>query len=62
MGGREDIDPRQFVLATYQYRADARTDIERVARSLAELQSSGAWLDLAGETNLIRERHAGRVQ
>ena len=61
MGGAEEIDPGQFVLATYRYRADARTDIERLARSLAELQSSGAWVDLVGETNLIRERHAGRV-
>jgi 2,3-diketo-5-methylthiopentyl-1-phosphate enolase len=61
MGDAEEIEPGQFVLATYQYRSDARTDIERVARSLAELQSSGAWVDLAGETNLIRERHAGRV-
>ena len=40
----EGNDPSQSVVATYQYRAsDARTDIERLAHSLAELQSSGAW-------------------
>ena len=61
MIGAEGTDPAEFVLAAYQYRAGDRTDIERVARSLAELQSSGAWVDLAGETNLIRQRHAGRV-
>jgi 2,3-diketo-5-methylthiopentyl-1-phosphate enolase len=61
MDGGEAIDRSQFVVATYQYRASAATDIERLARSLAELQSSGAWVDLAGETDLIRRRHAGRV-
>ena len=61
MDRAEGIDPTEFVLATYQYRAAAGTDIERLARSLAELQSSGAWVDLAGETDLIRQRHAGRV-
>ena len=55
------VDATQFVVATYQYRAPAGTDIERLARSLAELQSSGAWVDLAGETDLIRQRHAGRA-
>jgi ribulose 1,5-bisphosphate carboxylase large subunit-like protein len=61
MGDAEGIDPGQFVLATYRYRAVAGTDIERLARSLAALQSSGSWVDLAGETDLIRRRHAGRV-
>jgi len=57
----EAVDRTEFVVATYQYRAPAGTDIERLASSLAELQSSGAWVDLAGETDLIRRRHAGRV-
>jgi 2,3-diketo-5-methylthiopentyl-1-phosphate enolase len=57
----EGIDRTELVMASYQYRAAAGTDIERLARSLAELQSSGAWVDLAGETDLIRQRHAGRV-
>lgn len=51
----------EFVTATYHYRAPDGTDVERVARSLAELQSSGAWVELAGETDLIRQRHAARV-
>jgi len=49
------------VTATYQYRASAGTDIGRLAHSLAELQSSGAWVELAGETDVIRQRHAARV-
>jgi 2,3-diketo-5-methylthiopentyl-1-phosphate enolase len=59
--GGEDIDPSTVVVATYQYRATPDTDIERLANSLAELQSSGAWVEVAGETDLIRRRHAGRV-
>src|SRR5438552_16780236 len=51
----------EFVTATYRYRAPAGTDIDSLARSLAELQSSGAWVELAGETDLIRRRHAARV-
>ena len=61
MDGTEAIDRTQFVVATYQARPVPGTDIDRYARSLAELQSSGAWVDLAGETDLIRQRHAGRV-
>ena len=61
MDGTEGIDRSDAVVATYQYRAAAGTDIERLANSLAELQSSGAWVDLASETDLIRRRHAGRV-
>jgi 2,3-diketo-5-methylthiopentyl-1-phosphate enolase len=59
MGDAEGIG--QFVTATYQIRAPAGTDIERLARSLAELQSSGAWVELASETAAIRRRHAGRM-
>lgn len=61
MSSVEAIDRSQFVVATYQSRLVPGTDIDRFAHSLAELQSSGAWVDLAGETDLIRRRHAGRV-
>jgi len=55
------IDEREFVIASYSYRAAAGTDIGQVAQSLAALQSSGAWIQLAGETKTIRARHAARV-
>ncbi len=51
----------EVVIATYRYRGPDGTDITHVAHSLAELQSSGAWVQLAGETALIRQRHAGEV-
>lgn len=57
----DDFNRNEFIVASYQYRAPAETDIERLAQSLAELQSSGAWVELASETELIRRRHAGRV-
>ena len=56
-----DLDEREFVIASYVYRAADGTDIEPVAESLAALQSSGAWTTLAGETGTIRARHAARV-
>ncbi len=57
----ESIDLRDFVVATYLYRGDARVDIQRTARALADLQSTGTWVSLERETPGIRERHAGRV-
>ena len=57
----ESIDHGEFVVATYLVRTDARDDIHKSARDLAELQSTGTWVALARETPVIRERHAGRV-
>lgn len=55
------IDEREFVIATYAHRAAVGTDIDRYAESLAALQSSGAWVELASETDIIRARHAARA-
>jgi 2,3-diketo-5-methylthiopentyl-1-phosphate enolase len=49
------------VVAAYQVVAPEDTAIDGLARSLAELQSSGTWVALASETDLIRQRHAARV-
>jgi 2,3-diketo-5-methylthiopentyl-1-phosphate enolase len=57
----ESLDHDSFVLATYLHRASSEADIHRAAGSLAELQSTGTWVSLAGETPSLRERHAGRV-
>lgn len=59
MSGATGVDDP--VVATYQVRAPAGTDIDRLAVSLAELQSSGTWVALATETDLIRQRHAAQV-
>ena len=56
-----EVDERQFVIASYTHRGAADTDIDRYAQTLAALQSSGAWVELATETDTIRARHAGRV-
>jgi 2,3-diketo-5-methylthiopentyl-1-phosphate enolase len=57
----EGIDERESVIATYRYRVPIGLDVHRAAQGLAELQSTGAWVELAGETEDIRERHAARV-
>jgi 2,3-diketo-5-methylthiopentyl-1-phosphate enolase len=57
----ESIDDRDYVIATYLYRASSGTDIHRAAGALAEMQSTGTWVTLELETQVIRERHGGRV-
>ncbi len=58
----ESIDFRDFVVATYLYRSDARADILtwQPARS-PRSSPPGTWVALDRETHAIRERHAGRV-
>ena len=57
----ESIAYAEHVVATYLLRTAGGADIHRAARDLAELQSTGTWVALAGETPALRERHAGRV-
>jgi 2,3-diketo-5-methylthiopentyl-1-phosphate enolase len=57
----ESLDYRDFVIATYLYRTPASIDIRRAAHELAEMQSTGTWVTLERETDIIRERHAARV-
>jgi len=57
----ESIDQREFVIATYLYRTAPGVDIHVAARALAEMQSTGTWVALEGETQAIQERHSARV-
>lgn len=57
----ESLDHREFVVATYLYRIPAGEDIHRAAGAVAEMQSTGTWVALDLETELIRQRHAARV-
>lgn len=57
----EGVDPDADVVATYWMRLPAGADIDRRVRALAEMQSTGTWVALAGETPEIRRRHAARV-
>jgi 2,3-diketo-5-methylthiopentyl-1-phosphate enolase len=57
----ESIDQREFVIATYLYRTAPGIDIHAAARALAEMQSTGTWVALEGETRTIQERHSARV-
>ncbi len=57
----ESIDQGEFVIATYLYRTAPGVAIHAAARALAEMQSTGTWVALAGETRAIQERHSARV-
>jgi 2,3-diketo-5-methylthiopentyl-1-phosphate enolase len=57
----ESIDYREFVIATYLYRTPSGVDIQRAARALAEMQSTGTWVPLERETQAIQQRHSARV-
>jgi 2,3-diketo-5-methylthiopentyl-1-phosphate enolase len=57
----EALDPGDHIVATYWMRLAPGADIERAARGLAEMQSTGTWVALSGETELIRARHAARI-
>jgi 2,3-diketo-5-methylthiopentyl-1-phosphate enolase len=48
-------------VATYRIRVAQGTDIERVARQLAAMQSTGTWVDLPGERDQGSLRHEAQV-
>ena len=57
----ESIDYGEFVIATYLRRTGPDVDIHRLAGDLAQVQSTGTWVALERETEVIRQRHAARV-
>ena len=57
----DGIGEPQSVVATYRYRVRTGADVKHEAQRLADLQSTGTWVELAGETEAIRVRHAARV-
>lgn len=52
----------QMPRLTASYRIETPCDPERAAEAMAGEQSSGTFLELAGETEALRERHAARVE
>jgi len=57
----EGIDFDDYVIATYLYQTAARVNIHKLAVALSEEQSSGTWVQLPHETDLVRQRHVGRI-
>jgi 2,3-diketo-5-methylthiopentyl-1-phosphate enolase len=57
----EGLDPGDFVIATYAYRTPPGVDIHDAAHALAEMQSTGTWVELERETSALRDRHAARI-
>ena len=56
-----DDAPPELVVASYWVGIPAGGDIEKRVRDLAGTASTGTWVTLPGETDLIRERHGARV-
>jgi 2,3-diketo-5-methylthiopentyl-1-phosphate enolase len=57
----ESVAGDDMVVATYIHRAAADVDIDERVRLIAEMQSTGTWVELELETDAIRERHGARV-
>lgn len=57
----ESIDYNDYLVATYIHQSQGRVNIQKVVRSFAETQSIGTWTSVSQTTDMIRERHLGRV-
>ncbi len=57
----EGLDYNDYLIATYLYQTSANVNIHKLALALSEEQSSGTWVTLPGESNVVRERHVGRI-
>ncbi len=57
----EGIEDHDYIIATYLYQTGAKVNIHKLALALSEEQSSGTWVTLPGESDVVRARHVGRV-
>jgi 2,3-diketo-5-methylthiopentyl-1-phosphate enolase len=57
----EGIDYGDYIVATYLYQTSAGANIHKLALALSEEQSSGTWVAVPGESDVVRQRHVGRV-
>lgn len=57
----EGIADGDYIVATYLYQTGVRANIHKLAVALSEEQSSGTWVALPGESDVVRTRHVGRI-
>ncbi len=57
----EGLADGDYIIATYLYQTGARVNIHKLALALSEEQSCGTWVTLPGESDVVRERHVGRI-
>ena len=57
----EGLNYNDHVVATYLYQTAAKVNIHKLAVALSEEQSSGTWVELPFESDVIRQRHVGKV-
>lgn len=57
----ESIEYGEHIVATYLFQTSAKANIHKLVAALSEEQSSGTWVTLPYETDIVRERHVGKV-
>ncbi|MGI6615486.1 MAG: RuBisCO large subunit C-terminal-like domain-containing protein [Dethiobacteria bacterium] len=57
----EDIDPENYMLATYLVNFPAGLPVAKLAPVLAIEQSTGTWVPVPGETPEMRQKHVAKV-
>ncbi len=57
----EGLNYDEFIVATYLFQSQEKVNIHKIALALSEEQTCGTWVTLPGETNVVRERHLGRI-
>ncbi|MBM7623375.1 RuBisCO large subunit C-terminal-like domain-containing protein [Sporohalobacter salinus] len=57
----EEVNSKDYVIATYYIELPVEEDIVNKASSFAEGQTIGTWLPVAGINNEMREKHMGKV-
>lgn len=57
----EGLEYDDHIVATYLYQTATKVNIHKLAVALSEEQSSGTWVELPFESDVIRRRHVGRV-
>ncbi len=57
----EDIDPNEYLIATYLATFPANVPVASLAPALAIEQSTGTWVPVPGETPEVRAKHVAKV-
>ena len=57
----ESINYDEYLVATYAYQTPANVRILDAVRAIAETQSCGTWVSVGKSSEVIRQRHLGRI-
>jgi 2,3-diketo-5-methylthiopentyl-1-phosphate enolase len=57
----DGLEKEKYVIATYYVASDRNVEAIKFAAAIAVEQTTGTWVQVAGETPEVREKHLGRV-